>query len=86
MNKEDREILKLFQCEFNRQVEEDFATTLSERSDVRLFFINENQAFTDGKNIVVDPANDNMFVDSVAMHNTENFLKLDHRISRDKII
>ncbi len=28
---------------------------------MRLFFINEKEAYTDGKNIVVDPASDELF-------------------------
>ena len=51
MQKQDREILKIFQTEDNRKIEEDFASMLSENPNLRLFFINENQAYTDGKNI-----------------------------------
>ena len=54
MQKQDREILKIFQTEDNRKIEEDFASMLSENPNLRLFFINENQAYTDGKNIVVE--------------------------------
>lgn len=59
MDKLNKEILKIFQIEYNKKNEEDFASMLSENPSLRLFFINENQAYTDGKNIVVDPANDN---------------------------
>lgn len=47
MNKQDKEVLKLFQTEDNRKIEEDFASMLSENPNLRLFFINENQAYTD---------------------------------------
>lgn len=79
-----KKILKLYQCEFNRNIEENFASILAERSDLRLFFVNENQAFTDGVNIVVDPANDELFCDTEALRNTEDFLRLTHIISEDR--
>jgi hypothetical protein len=50
MDKEMRKTLRLFQCDFNRSIEETFAQVLTENERVRLFFINENQAFTDGQN------------------------------------
>ncbi|MGN1343098.1 MAG: hypothetical protein ACI4U3_00865 [Traorella sp.] len=75
MNKENRELLKQFQCDEIRQAEESFAQTLSENNQVRLFFINENQAFTDGRNIVVDPAQDELFADQKASKEIETFLK-----------
>ena len=46
MQKQDREILKIFQTEDNRKIEEDFASMLSENPNLRLFFINENEAKT----------------------------------------
>ena len=45
MKKGAREILKQFQCDYIRILEETFAQTLSESGQVRLFFINDNQAF-----------------------------------------
>lgn len=84
MNRDDKKTLELFQCEFNRALEEDFAQILSERSDVRLFFIRGDQAFTDGKNIVVDPAYREIFADIRALRETERHLKLDNTISGDR--
>ncbi len=63
MNKDAEKTLKLFQCDFNRSIEENFAQVLSENEKVRLFFINENQSFTDGQNIVVDPGIGEAFAD-----------------------
>ena len=83
MKKEEKKLLKLFQCDFNRSIEEDFAQVFTEHDYVRLFFINENQAFTDGQNIVVDPSMDEMFADKEAIVNTENWLKIEHVISND---
>lgn len=74
MKKKYRELLKNFQCDYNRMAEETFAQTLSENEKVRLFFINENQVFTDGRNIVVDPAQDELFADREALDNTGEFL------------
>ena len=75
MNKKEKEkLLRQFQCDYNREIEETFAQTLSEDDRVRLFFINENEAFTDGKNIVVDPATDGLFADTKALIDTEKYL------------
>lgn len=74
MKKEAKEVLKQFQCDYIRILEETFAQTLSESEQVRLFFINENQAFTDGRNIIVDPANDELFCDQTALQKTGAFL------------
>lgn len=83
MNNEMMEALRLFQCDFNRDIEEDFAQTLTENDKVRLFFINENAAFTDGRNIVVDPAMGEVFADTKALERTEDFMKLPRSISTD---
>lgn len=83
MKKEYRETLKLFQCDYNRALEEDFAQVFSERADVRLFFINEDEAFTDGRNIVVDPACNGLFADKAALYNTEEYLCMSHECSND---
>ena len=74
MEKEYQELLTKFQCDYNRIAEETFAQTLAENEKVRLFFINENQAFTDGRNVVVDPAEDELFTDREALDNTGDFL------------
>ncbi|MDR3239776.1 MAG: hypothetical protein LBT44_06775 [Clostridiales bacterium] len=83
MDKELKKTLRLFQCDFNRSIEETFAQVLTENEKVRLFFINENQAFTDGQNIVVDPACDEVFADFSALQNAEDFMQLPHTISAD---
>ncbi|MGN0575485.1 MAG: hypothetical protein ACI4J2_05580 [Ruminococcus sp.] len=83
MNQEQKKLLKQFQCEKNRQYEETFAQIFSEDPKVRLFFVNENQAFTDGRNIVVDPASDSLFYDIPALQNTEKVLKIPHTFSRN---
>ena len=44
MEKKYQELLKKFQCDYNRIAEETFAQTLSENEKVRLFFINENHS------------------------------------------
>jgi len=83
MNKNEKEILRLFQCNFNRNIEETFAQVLTENEQVRLFFINENQAFTDGHNIIVDPAIGEVFADKKALVRTEDYMRLGHHISSD---
>lgn len=84
MTKKDaEELLKAFQCDYNRSIEENFAQTLSENEAVRLFFINEDQAFTDGRNIVVDPAEGQLYTDARALRDTEEWMKLPHELSAD---
>ena len=86
MNKQDREVLKMFQTEDNRRIEEEFASMLSDNSSIRLFFINEDQAYTDGKNIVIDPASDGLFCDDIALRRTEEFLGIPISFSDDRFI
>lgn len=74
MDAKAEELLKQFQNDYNRILEENFAQTLSENENVRLFFINEDQAFTDGKNIVVDPAVGDLFADRKALDDITEFL------------
>ncbi len=84
MTKQEKyKLLKEFQCDYNRSLEENFAQTFSENDEVRLFFINENQAFTDGRNIIVDPASDDLYVDIKALSDTEKYLKWDTCVSTD---
>jgi hypothetical protein len=78
-----KKTLRLFQCDFNRSIEEDFAQVFTENEKVRLFFINENAAFTDGRNIVVDPAVGEVFADTKALRRTEDYMRLSHSISAD---
>lgn len=75
MDKEAKKVLDQFQCEGNRELEENFAKTLSENERARLFFINGNGAFTDGRNIVVDPPADELFCDGPALEKIRNYLK-----------
>lgn len=80
MDKKSKQVIKQFQCDHIRMLEETFAQTLSESDDVRLFFINENRAFTDGRNIIIDPALFGLFADSNALIKTGNFLNWPHNI------
>jgi len=81
-----KELLKEFQRDYNRHIEEEFASILTERSNLRLFFINEDQCFTDGKNIIIDPAFCGLYADRKTQKNIENFLKIDNTISSNPII
>lgn len=83
MKKEAKNTLRLFQCDYNRRIEEDFAQVLTENEKVRLFFINENDAYTDGRNIVVDPAMGEVFADVNALCRTEDYLRLGRLVSND---
>lgn len=68
-------ILDKFQTERNRSVEESFARAFAESDDVRLFFINEDKAYTDGKNVVVDPAFHDIYKDAECLEKTEKALQ-----------
>jgi len=83
MKKDDKKTLKLFQCDFNRSIEETFAQVLTENEQVRLFFINENQAFTDGRNIIVDPAIGEVFTDKKALVRAEDYMQIGRKVSTD---
>jgi len=83
LSREQKEILKEFQSEQTRLTEEQFAQILTEKSNVRLFFINENKCFTDGKNITIDPSLRELFVDKNALQNTEKYLNINNKISSD---
>lgn len=84
MTKQEKErILKDFQCDYNRSLEENFAQMFSENEEARLFFINENQAFTDGRNIIVDPASDELYADTKALADTEKYLNWNSCVSKD---
>lgn len=72
----EEKLLRLFQNETNRRAEEEFARIFAEKDDIRVAFINEDRAFTDGRNIVVDPASDKIFSDTDAIKNTLHFLGL----------
>jgi hypothetical protein len=83
LSREQKKILNDFQSEQTRLSEEQFAQILTERSDVRLFFINENKCFTDGRNITIDPGEMELFVDKKALLNAEKHLRLNNKISSD---
>lgn len=74
-------ILEKFQCERNREIEESFARAFSENDETRLFFINEDRAYTDGKNIIVDPAFKDIYKDEECIKNTEKVLEWPELIS-----
>lgn len=84
LSDEQREILDAFQTEKNRLKEELFAKTFSENAEARLFFINEGEAHTDGKNIIVDPAIDGVFADKEALEGCEKVLDWPPVLSTDE--
>ena len=83
---EQKKTLTSFQSDHVRLIEEQFAQILAERIDVRLFFINENRCFTDGKNITLDPSFCELFVDTKALTDAEKFLSLDNSLSSDPFL
>lgn len=86
MNKTNQQNLTRFQCEETRVKEEQFAVMFAEKSDVRVFFINESNAFTDGVNIIVDPAYHHAFCDYTALSAAEEFMKISHHVSQNEML
>ena len=80
------DLLKEFQNDHNRLIEESFAQILTERSDLRLFFINEDKCFTDGRNIIIDPAFCGLFADMSTLEKVEEFLNIGDEISSNPFI
>lgn len=76
MDERYTDALARFQTEERRAAEEEFARLFAEEPEARLFFINENEAFTDGRIIVVNPAADGIFADKRALQGTVSFLGL----------
>lgn len=80
---EAKRFLREFQNEKNRSDEEDFAQTFSENFNLKLSFINENSAYTDGKLIVVDPSFFELFYDTETLEKAENYLEFSDELSKD---
>ncbi len=76
-----KSVLGAFQTEQNRLAEESFARAFAENDEVRLFFINEDKAYTDGRNIIVDPAFFDIYKDENCLKKTEDFLSWPHLVS-----
>ena len=74
MGNDTQEVLRRFQCDHIRTLEEIFAQTFSENENVHLFFVNEDQAYTDGRNIIVDPAILGIYADKNCLIKTGQFL------------
>ena len=53
---------------------------------MRLFFINEEKCFTDGKNIIIDPGFMGLFADIKTLIKVEDYLGLNNKISSSPII
>lgn len=75
MNKKDKKVLDEFVCEYKRVEEQDFASTFSGNPLVELFFILENNSYTDGKHIVLDPHMLELFCDDAAWIKTIKFME-----------
>ncbi|MCQ2974488.1 MAG: hypothetical protein MJ211_06720 [Bacteroidales bacterium] len=76
--------LDLFLTEQNRIIEEEFCKTFSEKYDLSLSFIHNNEAFTDGEIIVCDPQFGELYINEDALINIENYLKIPHKLSRNQ--
>lgn len=74
MDERNEKLLRVFQSSEQRELEENFARTLAEDETVRLFFVNGEGAWTDGRNVVVDPAHNGIFCDRHALDKIQDFL------------
>lgn len=77
------DILRAFQSGSQQAIEETFAQIFSERDDMRLYFINEDEAYTDGRSIVVDPALHRLYIDQDALEHTISCLHWPRAIIAD---
>ena len=73
LNKDDKLLLEKFQ-KYYHEIEEDFAQMLSINPKISLSFENNGQAFTDGKNITVDPAMLEIFTDASVLDKATDLL------------
>ena len=61
------DILRAFQSGSQQAIEETFAQIFTEHDTLRLYFINNDEAYTDGHGIVVDPALHRLYIDHDAL-------------------
>ena len=76
---EQQQAAELFMREDNRLKEERFTRRFTGKDDLALAFIHEDQAFTDGRNITVDPMEDELYADTKALKKTADLLGIDRR-------
>ena len=79
----DTDALKLILSEDNRILEEKYSKELSENNRVKLFFILENKAFTDGENIVVDPTAYDLYMKTDIIKKSEEKLGITRTIKNN---
>ena len=78
----EEQLLNKFQSEKNRRREEAFIRLFSERNTLRLFFINDDAAHTDGQNIILDPAYGFIFCDKECLKKSQEFLGWEDTLSK----
>jgi len=78
--------LDIFQTQDNRDKEQSFARTFAENEKLRVFFVNENEAYTDGKNIVLDPGFLNIYNNKKVLQKSEAFLNIKNHFSSNPYV
>lgn len=67
-------VVKQFFNSKNSNLEKEFARIFTEKNNINLVFKKCNMAFTDGKNIVIDPTLKNMYKNKVALQKVNEFM------------
>ena len=75
--------LQLFLDTQNRRVEEEFCKTFSEKNSVRLEFVHDNRAFTNGTLIHSDPQFKEIYQNQSVLRRAENYLGIAPKVSSD---
>ncbi|HHU11878.1 MAG TPA: VWA domain-containing protein [Clostridiaceae bacterium] len=86
MPKEAKRLLTVFLSQDSRLVEESFCRLITGRPDTRLFFILEGKAYTDGRQIVVDPTLHNIYFDKPALQRIEAALNTASGLRDDPLL
>ena len=82
LSEEHKKILEHF-SKYSRDSEELFAKMLSENHELKLYYINEGRACTDGNKIVVDPAMWELFADREKLRKIGEYLNWPESILAD---
>ena len=82
LSEEHKRILERF-SKYSRDSEELFAKMLSENHELKLYYINEGKAYTDGNKIIVDPSMWELFADRDKLKKIGEYLKWPKSILSD---
>ena len=82
---EIQEVINIILSEKNRLLEEEYAKSICKKDNIKLFFILENKAFTNGEDIIVDPTLDKLYMEKQIIKRAEEELNIDNTICDDML-